>query len=287
VFGRRKSLLLVDLDNVMSLLTKEFSGTVAAWVEWLAAGGFDPKKRKRHFVRKMVYWGGQNDLYRPVFEAEGFIATACPAEVHSKTTTSDVHLIMDAMEWAGRQGRIQEIVLLSTDTDFAPLVRRLAGINVDSFVLVNPANPSSVVYRDCAAGTFTPAQLRAAYAGELMFQPAGVMAPPPGPKRSGAKAKVDPARLIEPRVFDLAEAAARLARIAAAQPGAPVGRRAVTDALKTLPGFATTGRAPWLGCGSYIGMIEAMAARDPRLTVRPDANGGVALSAAADRGRET
>jgi hypothetical protein len=287
VFGRRKSLLLVDLDNVMSLLTKEFAANIPAWVDWLAAGGFDPKKRKRHFIRKMVYWGGQNDLHRTVFEAEGFIATACPAEVQSKTTTSDVHLIMDAMHWACRQGRIQEMVLLSTDTDFAPLVRRLAGMKVDSFVLVNPANPSSVVYRDCAAGTFSPAQLRATYAEELLFQPAGIMAPPAGPKRPGAKAKVDPARLVEPKAFDLTEAAMRLANIAAAQPGAPIGRRAVSNALKSVQGFATTGRTPWLGCGSYIGMIEALAERDPRLAVRPDANGGVALFAATDQGRET
>lgn len=289
MFGRRKSLLLVDFDNVMSVLNKDFAANAAAWTDWLAAGGFEPKKRKRHFVRKMVYWGGQNDLHRRQFEALGYVATACPAEVRNKTTTSDVHIIMDAIEWGCRQGRIQEIVLLSTDTDFAPVVRRLAGWGIQSYVLVNEGNPSAVVYRDCAAGTFTVDDLRAAYQPEPMFMPMSVMAPPPAdpPKRKPVKAKVDPSRFTEPRVFDLGDAANRLAQVAAAQPGAPVGRRAVSEALKNLPGFATTGRAPWLGCGSYVGMIEALAARDPRLVVRPDANGGVALFAAPDTARET
>jgi len=126
MFGRRKKCaLLIDFDNVLGMTSGEFTTSIAKWMEWLEDGAFDSDRLKRKFLIKRVYWNPLYDRYRDVFEAAGFEAFSCGAIAKSKKSSADIVITLDAVDIAADTKGLQEIILLTSDTDFVPVVNRL------------------------------------------------------------------------------------------------------------------------------------------------------------------
>lgn len=278
---RKKSALLIDFDNVIGMTGGDFAAKIGNWLAWLEEGGFDPKRRRRVFLTKRVYWNGMNERYRPAFEAAGFEAFACRAIAREKKSSADIVMTLDAMEVAGEYRGLKEVILLTSDTDFVPVVNRLQDRKLEVAAMGNEENTTAAVYRDyadylvlrrdlTAAFTFTPAR-RGLFARPA---PAPVEAPPPQPAKAPAPPSAAKAR---PRDA-LDEAGDRLVHAARGALGAPLSRQSVHRVLQTLPGFSPTGASPWLGCGSYKELLRAIAKRRQDLRLHAYRNGGVALA---------
>lgn len=304
MLGRKKSALLIDFDNVIGMTGGELAQTIPKWLAWLEAGEFEPKRKRREFAIKRVYWNGLNERYRAAFEHAGFEAFACRAIAKEKKSSADIVLTLDAMEIAGSIRGLKEVMLLSSDTDFVPVVNRLQDRGLEVVAMGNEENTTAAVYRDFADAVVLRRDFAAAFAYEPQnrtwfsnsaaksisaAQPAPKSASIAGasptltekpsqspPATSVRRAAVKLAPKAQPR---LEEAADRLVRAAEAALGAPLSREAVRRALKGVDGFSTTGGQPWLGCGSYNGLVGTVVQKRPQqLRLHKHHNGGVAIA---------
>lgn len=290
--GRLTSALLVDYDNLPSKLGESaplLYENIAKWVAWLEDGGFDPRARRRRFATKRVYWNGQFDVHRRVFEAEGFEAFACRAAAKGKASSADIVITLDALDVVAELRGLKEVIILSADTDFVPVINRLQQKGVRTVAGANETDASAAVYAEHADAVIRMAEFRAALTYErqprrFFSRPAPpklapvVPAPPrpqpPRPERAASR----PGAAARPAI-DLDDAVARLAAAAAASPGSPISRNTVERVLEGVRGFAKTGARPWLGFGSYRAMVHAVSRRHPQLSLHKHPNGGVSLVA--------
>lgn len=275
----KKSALLIDFDNVIGMTGGDLVVKIENWMAWLEAGAFEAKPRRRAFLTKRVYWNGMNERYRPAFEAAGFEAFACRAIAREKKSSADIVMTLDAMEVAGELRGLKEVILLTSDTDFVPVVNRLQDKKLEVVAMGNEENTTAAVYRDYADGVVLRRDLIAAFGyappKRSMFAarkpqrapaPAPAQSPPPAPARSKARDKID-------------EAAERLVLAAKGALGSPLSRQGVYRALQTLPGFSPTGPEPWFGAGSYKALLRAVASRRKNeLRLHAYRNGGVCIA---------
>src|SRR5262245_32230008 len=120
-----KSAVLIDFDNIIGILTKEFAGSIARWTAWLEDGQFEANGRKRNLVVKRVYWNGPNEIYRKTFEDAGYEAFMCPSRVKLNKSAADVIIALDALQLSYEKRDIAEYIVLTTDTDFIALIQKL------------------------------------------------------------------------------------------------------------------------------------------------------------------
>lgn len=276
----KKSALLIDFDNVIGMTGGDFAAKIANWLAWLEEGGFDPKRRRRNFLTKRVYWNGMNERYRAAFEAAGFEAFACRAIARDKKSSADIVMTLDAIEVATDYRDLREVILLTSDTDFVPVVNRLQDRNLEVAAMGNEENTTAAVFRDYADYLVLRKDLTAAFAftatprgwmARLGRRPALAEAPSTpltAPKPSPAKPKPRDA---------LDEAGDRLVHAAKGALGSPLSRQSVHRVLQAVDGFSPTGASPWLGCGSYKGLLRAIAKRRQDLRLHAYRNGGLAL----------
>ncbi len=297
--SRVRSALLVDFDNVHITLKDrgrdDFAGRIAQWTAWLEDGAFDPRGRGRKFVAKRVYWNGHFDVHREASEAAGFDAFACRGQTASKKSSADIVITLDAIEILTEYPGVREVVLLSMDTDFVPVVNRLQAKGLAVAAMGNEENSSAVVYRDHADYVIRLGDFRRALDYEraprtwfgLRAAPTGEAAPAPEPAPVLTRAPVHQAprpsqqRRAPTRAqpnFDIPGSAEIIAAAAAQSPGSPISRETVLRVLRSVEGFATGGAHPWLGCGSYRNLVLALAQHRPsELRVKTYNNGGVSL----------
>lgn len=285
MFGfRKKSALLIDFDNVLGMTSGDFVSRIPHWLAWLEDGGFDPRRKKRRFAVKRVYWNPLYERYRPAFEAAGFEAFACRAIAQGKKSSADIVITLDAMDVAAETKGLKEIVLLTSDTDFVPVVNRLQTRNLDVAAIGNEANPTAAVYREYADLVVLRSALVEAFGYERKKARAAKAAP--APAKRAAPARAGDVRAAPTKPADSLELAAeRIVRAAKGALGAQLSRQSVTRALADVPGFSPTGANPWLGCGSYKALLRAIAQRRRKeLRLFAFGNGGVCVAYAASDG---
>ena len=276
MFGRRKKCaLLIDFDNVLGMTSGEFTISIARWLQWLEDGAFDEHRQKREFVVKRVYWNPLYDRYRDVFEAAGFEAFACAAVAKSKKSSADMVITLDAVDIAADTKGLKEIILLTSDTDFVPVVNRLQERDLDVVAMGHEQNPTAEVYRKYADNVvlrnafmdaFKYERPKRKWFGLVRVKPP---APPPVPTRlTQASSSVSP----------LDQAAERIVLAAQGVGGAMLSRKAVIFALREVRGFNTGGANAWLALGSYKKMLLAIADKRPDLRLYSYRNGGVAVA---------
>lgn len=224
---RKKSALLIDFDNVIGMTGGDLVAKIDNWMAWLEAGGFEEKRKRRNFVSKRVYWNGMNERYRPAFEAAGFEAFACRAIARDKKSSADIVMTLDAMEVANEFRGLKEVILLTSDTDFVPVVNRLQDRKLAVVAMGNEENTSAAVYRDYADSVVLRRDLIAAFA----YAPPrrawlAAAKPAPAPEQSTPQRPAPPPAA--PRARDkLDEAADRLVQAANGALGAPLSRQSV------------------------------------------------------------
>jgi len=282
MFGfRKKSALLIDFDNVLAMTNGSLVTSIGHWMAWLEDGRFEERPRKRNYLIKRVYWNPlYDDRYRALFEAAGFEVFACAAIAKAKKSSADIVITLDAMDIASDAKGLKEIVLLTSDTDFVPVVNRLQDRDLDVVAMGNETNPTAKVYKehaDCVVlrsdfmEAFTYERPKRGWFGLHKRGPAPAPAPP-APARPKLKYKVRKADALD----HAAEAVVRASRDAL---GAQLSRQSVRRVLEGVPGFSVTGKSPWLGYGSYKALLHAMAERRPhQLRLYRFRNGGVCIA---------
>jgi uncharacterized LabA/DUF88 family protein len=299
-----KSALLIDFDNIVGPLGggREFVRSIPNWMAWFEDGKFDDRARKRKFVEKRVYWNLDNDQHhRTAFTQGGFDAMACRSLVRHKKSAADMIIALDALESAFGERNISEYILLTTDTDFVPLLERLGDRKKDTVVTVIADTASGRVYPDHADIVIPITNLRGAlnykrpekllrraYRGvqeSSARMAGGVRRVGEGAAGLGRKtAQVFGSlrrnkKQVEAPPSEFAIAAKHLAELAAKTPGSQLGRRTVVRWLsKRMPKrFNSGGRVPFLGSASYADMINRIVACGEGLQLVKYPNGGVAV----------
>jgi hypothetical protein len=307
MFRRRiKSALLVDFDNIVGATNGDFGRRISNWMAWLEDGKFDGGRRRRNFLVKRVYWHAQNDGYRPAFEGNGFEAITCRSFVDRKST-ADMIIALDALEATYDQEKIQEYVLLTTDTDFVPLVQKLANRSKHTVNAGNKENLSYGVFADHADVVIPIDALKGAFAYERKsllsrltsrwqrrreqlakrraerkqqrVQEAARKAVEREISAPDKQAAAQPKSSTELRKKPLEAAAEHVARIGARSPGLQLGRRTINRALANhMPDYKTVGASAYLGCGSYNKMLERLASIRGDLRLHKHKRGGRSIS---------
>jgi hypothetical protein len=262
----------VDFDNVVSKSVPEFAEQPLAWVRWLETGGHEPGGRRRRFLMKRVYWNSHNEVYREAFEAAGFEAFACRAEAKSKKSTADMVLALDAIQACLAEDRIREFILLTTDTDFVPLVDRLQDHDRRVVVLVDERDVSSAVYRARAdlvitRTAFGDAAQIPTEAYKQRFGLWGRVTVGPFPVHTKTPRKVRKARAkTEPAVSRAAEL---VARDLMGRRVRRIERERLPRLLARIEDFTIAGNEAdrWLGWGDEDSFVEALAERHASLVI--------------------
>ena len=294
--GPTKSALLIDFDNVLGMTSGDMVASIANWMTWLEDGAFDPRRRRRAFSVKRVYWNPLFERYRGAFEAAGFEAFACRAIAKEKKSSADIVMTLDALDVVNQTNGLKEVVLLTSDTDFVPVVNRLQDRGLKVVAMGNEENPTAAIYREYAdhvvlraafREAFTYVRPRRTWFGSIAKAPAAQ----PAPMRVAPQAKPQPAAAPAARppqtrppppkmqADPLETAADRVVHVAKGALGAHVSRQSVTRALRDIPGFFMSGANAWLGFGSYKKLLLAVAKkRRSELRLYTHGNGGVSVA---------
>lgn len=303
MFRRKvRSALLIDFDNIIGPVgMKDFVASIEKWLAWLEDGKFDKTKRKRQFIEKRVYWNLQFEQFQDRFVQEGFAALSCRSVVRHKKSSADMIMALDALESAFGKKKIDEYVLLTTDTDFVPLLERLGDMDKDTVVTVVEGTASEREYSRHADIVITVESLKGSFdyrrPRNLMqkVHAAGVAARTSvaGGSRRGAqrlRSMLRGLRRLGRRnpvaaksgLSDLAVAGNHVAELAQTTPGLLLGRKTVVRWLSQhMPQFTTVGASRFLGCSTYAEMLEQIADGRQDLELVRHPNGGIAIRAPA------
>jgi uncharacterized LabA/DUF88 family protein len=171
--GRLKCALLIDFDNIHGALVTldeanraKFVDQITNWMAWFEDGAFAEKQRQRRFIERRIYWNTPFRHYAPRFEAAGFKTFTCTAlakhKIDAGKSSADIIMTMDAMEIARDNKGLQEIILLTADTDFVPVVNRLSAGKLRIVTAGNERNPSYALFQKYAGGVIHLGALHAA-----------------------------------------------------------------------------------------------------------------------------
>mgnify|MGYP003638214600 FL=1 len=297
--SRVNSVLLVDFDNIYAATGAGFTEKVANWVLWLEDGALSERQKRRKFVSKRVYWNLQYDVHRPVFEAAGFEAFNCRAFAKNKISagksSADIVLTMDAIEMAIQVKDLDEVIVLTTDSDFVPVVNRIQSPRLRVVTGGKETDPTYELYSQHADAVVHMSALKAACDYERTPRKwYRFRSPPPDvpaprlvqERRSPFMMKVRNAVMDEmdthtARPADehphLTRAAELVMQLGARTPDQPIAREKIVKALSAIPDFATTpqkGQPAWFGLRNYAVMMMRLRALEPSIEVRPQKRNG-------------
>ncbi len=320
--GRVKSALLIDFDNIFGALEKaqpeagkRFVSEINTWMQWLNDGAFADKQRQRKFIARRVYWNTPFQRFRTEFEAAGFEAFTCAPIVRSKReagkSTADIVLTMDAMELARELKGLEEVILMTSDSDFVPVVNRLKlqGLRVVS--AGNEHNPTYGLYTEHADAVIHVGAFMSAMdyqrAPRLWYK---LRSPPPvipdvlreegrnsplidrmqsglkSIKQAAELAKIEAEQASEPNAsghnFTPEDIARQRQALKAVEnlgrdiPDQTIGRLRIMAMLEKVEGFSKNSRRhAFFGCGTYKRLMLRLAELSPRLHVSEQKNQGV------------
>lgn len=217
-----RSAIFVDFDNVFiglnaqdEALARSFATAPLKWLEWFEKSlplheGKPALGQRRILVRRCYLNPKQFGDYRPYFIRAGFETVDCPVLTTYGKTSADVHMVLDILELLNHEVRPEEVILLSADADFTPVLLKLRKWDLRTVVVA--VGPSAAAYRAAAdivvdQDVFVDLALQAA--GEQRPRRAASPRPkPPAPEPQGGEA-APPARKPAPRPAAAAEAPAK------------------------------------------------------------------------------
>ncbi|MEZ6000933.1 NYN domain-containing protein [Hyphomonas sp.] len=287
--ARLKSVLLVDFDNIFAATGMALVDTLPKWLLWLTDGALSEKGRRRKFVSKRVYWNSQYDVHRDAFQAAGFETFDCRAHAKTKIasgkSSADIVMTMDAIELRHEMRGIDEMVILTTDSDFVPVVNRLQLDGLRVVTAGKETDPTYELYSQHADGVIHIGALKAAFDYErtprkwykLRSDPP-VIAPlrQQAERRSPLMKKVRDAVRTEKSngtpeaVLQMRLAADIVMQLGARTPDQPLPRNKVIRALEDMEGFQTkygNRVKPWLGQKNFKTMMLKLSKENPDIEV--------------------
>jgi hypothetical protein len=286
------SALFVDYENVgRSVL----ANSVPNWLAWLEEGEFDENKRRRRIIEKRVYLNPALEKHKPVFEQCGFSVIVCDKFTALKNS-ADIRIALDMFELASTNRNIQEFILFSSDSDFIPVIQKLALRNKEAAVIVDQTKEGIYSAYRYQADTLIPlADLLGAVTYErpqrnffgfkikkaqAVQSASGSQAsraepqPAQGTPREGPAKKSAAAKPALPQTpIDLA--AARIVRLAAQRPKLFIGQKTVETHLKSISGFSKTGEDAYFGKSSYQELMKEVERLTGQISVTPAKGTGI------------
>lgn len=281
-FPQRRSALLVDFENLFKQCGEDkFVKSIDNWLLWLEHGAFEEELVKRSFLVKEVFWNTHHDIYRLEFQRRRFKPTVCRAIRKEKASSADFDITIRAAELRHEyKNRLQEVIILSLDSDFSSVLYHLQLHDIIGVGMTDPATQYAPSFRNIVDIVIEKPDFEAAFEYQ-----------PPTRRgwfgRSGGVAVQSPAAPLAAHVandaappvqikLDYAKAAKIVARHAQENGLRHIGRERVRKLISELPGFFRDGR-PW-GGGSYHSVLQGLVARDGRFSIERINGGGAVLA---------
>ncbi len=239
-----RSALFVDVDNFYSCLrdvsaeaANEFVRTPSKWLAWLANRGND----RLLFMRNAYVNPAKYSWVREDFLRAGFRVAECPSLTKQGKSSADAHIILDVVDALVHPAGYDEFILMSSDADFTPLVRRIR--EHGRRVMVVAPGDVSLAYAGCADEVILQDEfMREA----LEVEPQGAPVPSPGKDA------------LEELLDEMAKKMVEKIKTG--------GDLKVPDLPRFFRLFsAFTRESNWLGFGTVKRLVEAIVSRDPAL----------------------
>jgi len=286
--SRVKSVLLVDFDNIYGATSEEVVSGLSNWLLWLEDGAFSAKNRRRRFIEKRVYWNLQFDKYRPDFERAGFSAFNCRAlakrKISAGKSSADIVLTMDAIEIALVNEEVEEFVILTTDSDFVPVVNRVQAGELRVVTCGKETDPTYDLFNQYADAVVHVAALKKAFSYERArrkwYQ---LRSPPPEiapltllkERRSPLMGRVRAALATAEAPTDgppaeVLRAVSIIKELGERMPDQPLSKTRIVRALSLIQEFSPTyqaGLRPWFGHKNFAAMIRRLSQIQPAIEV--------------------
>ena len=296
--SRIRSALYIDFENVP--LPPD---AIANWLAWLEDGAFEPSRRRRRFVQKLVYWNSHAERNRELFQKHGFVPILV-GKFSGLKNGADIRMAMDVVEATYTRSEIQEFILLTGDSDFVPVLERLKHKSKRSAIVATEHRPNIHTTYLLNADILIPsrrlseaAQYRRPTRGLLdrllMRRPLPPVSPRPAaapsattvaqasPKPATVPRPARPAPVSTPNASDptppIEAAAKRVAKLLTQQPRNYVAQKRVLAELDRVQGFKRQGPTAFLGLGSYRALMTELARIEPRITVIEQPGGGTGV----------
>nr|WP_225908130.1 NYN domain-containing protein [Hyphomonas sediminis] len=280
--------MLVDFDNIYGATSEEVVTGLSNWLLWLEDGAFSAKNRRRRFIEKRVYWNLQFDQYRPQFEAAGFSAFNCRAlakrKISAGKSSADIVMTMDAIEIALVDDEVEEFVILTTDSDFMPVVNRVQAGELRVVTCGKETDPTYELFSQYADAVMHIGALKAAFSYQRAKRkwyrfrsPPPVIAPLTLMKerRSPLMGRVRAAMATSEAPKDgpapeLVRAAAIIKELGERMPDQPLSKTRIVRALSVIQEFTPTyqgGQRPWFNTKNYAAMMRRLSQIQPGIEV--------------------
>jgi hypothetical protein len=283
MWRKRRSALFIDFENVGS---KVSPASIAAMTAWLEDGKFDATGGKRKLVSKRIYWNSSAEKHREVFEAAGFEVVLCE-KFSSMKNGADIRMALDVLDTCWMMPEIKEYILFTTDSDFVPVLQRLAERSKLSAILVNEAKMDAhtafriyadvvvpvrelvsegLTYRRPTSGLLESLRQKG---GDKGARSAAVM-PAAAPARARAADRAEPVDgKADHAQGQLAQAERAVLRVTSRTPKKFVARKAIERQLQQITGFKKTGPNAYLGKRHYQGLMTEIARLNKQIRVQP------------------
>jgi hypothetical protein len=146
--------MFVDFDNVFTglqaldpLAAKRFAEDPKHWADALSAGGSGEDAR-RFLIRNCYLNPVVYSKYRTYWTRAGFRVIDCPSLTQRGKSSTDINLVLDAMDALSGNVGIEEFFIASADADFTSLIQRFRA--ADRMTTVIAAGAVAFAYREMA-----------------------------------------------------------------------------------------------------------------------------------------
>ncbi|WP_248758364.1 NYN domain-containing protein [Pseudarthrobacter sp. SSS035] len=149
-----RAAMFVDFDNVFTGLqaldpvaAKRFAEDPKHWADALSAGGSGEDAR-RFLIRNCYLNPVVYSKYRTYWTRAGFRVIDCPSLTQRGKSSTDINLVLDAMDALSGNVGIEEFFIASADADFTSLIQRFRA--ADRMTTVIAAGAVAFAYREMA-----------------------------------------------------------------------------------------------------------------------------------------
>jgi hypothetical protein len=149
-----RAAMFVDFDNVFTGLqaldpaaAKRFAEDPKHWADALSAAGSGESAR-RFLIRNCYLNPVVYSKYRTYWTRAGFRVIDCPSLTQRGKSSTDINLVLDAMDTLSGSGGIDEFFIASADADFTSLIQRFRA--ADKMTTVIAAGAVAFAYREMA-----------------------------------------------------------------------------------------------------------------------------------------
>jgi hypothetical protein len=149
-----RAAMFVDFDNVYTGLqamdpvaAKRFAEDPKHWADALSAGGAGEESR-RFLIRNCYLNPVVYSKYRTYWTRAGFRVIDCPSLTQRGKSSTDINLVLDAVDALSGPAGIEEFFIASADADFTSLIQRFRA--ADRMTTVIAAGAVAFAYREMA-----------------------------------------------------------------------------------------------------------------------------------------